>query len=153
MPRYLRVALYDMIETHPSTLMFVFYRRVLVLSGSTLNILFNLFRVVGPPVWIPIKWNLGFLALNAVMVMLLLMEIEEAEELAKDPEQVSEPNLTRSDAVTCQEQDAAPGRYFRCTMVETIRPPLRWQAGMTSRSIVLVWFLLNHTPQRVCYAP
>ncbi|CAM9451337.1 unnamed protein product, partial [Hapterophycus canaliculatus] len=61
--------------------------RVLVLSGSTLNILFNLFRVVGPPVWIPIKWNLGFLALNAVMVLLLLMEIEEAEELAKDPEQ------------------------------------------------------------------
>ncbi|CAM9770905.1 unnamed protein product [Ectocarpus sp. 4 AP-2014] len=61
--------------------------RVLVLSGSTLNIMFNMFRVVGPPVWIPIKWNVGFLALNAVMVLLLMNEREEAEELGKDPEQ------------------------------------------------------------------
>ncbi|CAN0282217.1 unnamed protein product, partial [Ectocarpus sp. 8 AP-2014] len=61
--------------------------RVLVLSGSTLNIMFNMFRVVGPPVWIPIKWNVGFLALNAAMVLLLMNEREEAEELGKDPEQ------------------------------------------------------------------
>lgn len=60
-----------------------------MLSGSTLNILFNLFRVVGPPVWIPIKWNIGFLALNAVMVVLLMRERGEAEELGTDPEQVS----------------------------------------------------------------
>lgn len=64
--------------------------RVLVLSGSTLNILFNLFRVVGPPVWIPIKWNMGFLALNALMILLLTRERGEAEELGKDPEQVGE---------------------------------------------------------------
>lgn len=64
------------------------YCRILVLSGSTLNIMFNMFRVVGPPVWIPIKWNVGFLALNAVMVLLLMNEREEAEELGKDPEQV-----------------------------------------------------------------
>ena len=38
--------------------------------------------------WIPIKWNAGFLALNAVMVVLLAREREEAEELSKDPEQV-----------------------------------------------------------------
>ncbi|CAM9748328.1 unnamed protein product [Scytosiphon promiscuus] len=61
--------------------------RFLVGCGSTLNIMFNLFRVVGPPVWIPIKWNAGFLALNAVMVMLLMRERKEAEELGKDPEQ------------------------------------------------------------------
>lgn len=60
-----------------------------MLSGSTLNILFNLFRVVGPPVWIPIKWNIGFLALNALMIVLLMRERGEAEELGKDPEQVS----------------------------------------------------------------
>ncbi|CAM9562536.1 unnamed protein product [Pylaiella littoralis] len=69
------------IETDPLTL------RYLVASGSTLNIMFNLFRVVGPPVWIPIKWNAGFLALNALMVILMLREIQEAEELKKDPEQ------------------------------------------------------------------
>ena len=63
--------------------------RYLVACGSTLNVMFNLFRVVGPPVWIPIKWNAGFLALNAVMVVLLAREREEAEELSKDPEQVS----------------------------------------------------------------
>lgn len=60
----------------------------MVASGSTLNIMFNLFRVVGPPVWIPIKWNAGFLALNALMVILMLRERQEAEELGKDPEQV-----------------------------------------------------------------
>ncbi|CAN0431556.1 unnamed protein product, partial [Hapterophycus canaliculatus] len=49
--------------------------------------MFNLFRVVGPPVWIPIKWNAGFLALNAVMVMLLMRERKEAERLGEDPEQ------------------------------------------------------------------
>ncbi|CAM9748259.1 unnamed protein product [Scytosiphon promiscuus] len=61
--------------------------RFLVGCGSTLNIMFNLFRVVGPPVWIPIKWNAGFLALNAVMVMLLMRERTEAERLGEDPEQ------------------------------------------------------------------
>ena len=45
--------------------------------------------MVGPPVWIPIKWNIGFLALNAVMVVLLMRERGEAEQLGKDPEQVS----------------------------------------------------------------
>ena len=63
--------------------------RYLVACGSTLNVMFNLFRVVGPPVWIPIKWNAGFLALNAMMVVLLMREREEAEQLGKDPEQVS----------------------------------------------------------------
>ncbi|CAM9853634.1 unnamed protein product, partial [Ectocarpus fasciculatus] len=61
--------------------------RYLVACGSTLNVMFNLFRVVGPPVWIPIKWNAGFLALNTIMVLFLLKERQEAEELGKDPEQ------------------------------------------------------------------
>ncbi|CAM9562606.1 unnamed protein product [Pylaiella littoralis] len=63
--------------------------RFLVGCGSTLNVMFNLFRVVGPPVWIPIKWNALFLAMNAVMVALLLKEREQAEQLGKDPEQAA----------------------------------------------------------------
>ncbi|CAM9173472.1 unnamed protein product [Ectocarpus sp. 8 AP-2014] len=64
-------------------------RRYLVACGSTLNVMFNLFRVVGPPVWIPIKWNAGFLLLNTIMVILLMNERQEADRLKEDPEQAS----------------------------------------------------------------
>lgn len=88
------------------------YCRVLVLSGSTLNIMFNMFRVVGPPVWIPIKWNVGFLALNAVMVLLLMNEREEAEELGKDPEQVCTLLLYAACTLQCRSFS------HRCTYYE-----------------------------------
>lgn len=100
-------------ETAATILLAVAISRVLVLSGSTLNVMFNLFRVVGPPVWIPIKWNIGFLALNALMIVLLMRERGEAEELGKDPEQVNFGHQERSTSqlVSCIQPRLFAGRH------------------------------------------
>ncbi|CAM9494534.1 unnamed protein product [Ectocarpus sp. 13 AM-2016] len=59
--------------------------RELVVAGSSLNLFFSYYRT--PPLWISIKWNLFFLAINAALIGAMWKEKEDAEEFGKDPEQ------------------------------------------------------------------
>ncbi|CAM9748116.1 unnamed protein product [Scytosiphon promiscuus] len=59
--------------------------RWLVLGGSSLGLLFSYYR--HPPLLISIKWLSLTLMLNTALIAVLWNEREEAEELAKDPEQ------------------------------------------------------------------
>lgn len=57
-----------------------------MVGGSSLNLFFSYYRT--PPLWISIKWNLFFLAINAALIGVMWKEREDAEEFRKDPEQV-----------------------------------------------------------------
>lgn len=57
-----------------------------MICGSSLNLFFSYYR--SPPLWISIKWNALFLAINAALIALMWKEDKDAEEHGKDPEQV-----------------------------------------------------------------
>lgn len=57
-----------------------------MITGSSLNLFFSYYRT--QPLWISIKWNALFLAINAALVGLMWKERQAAEELGEDPEQV-----------------------------------------------------------------
>ncbi|CAM9362141.1 unnamed protein product, partial [Hapterophycus canaliculatus] len=59
--------------------------REIVICGSSLNLFFSYYR--SPPLWISIKWNALFLAINAALIALMWKEDKDAEEHGKDPEQ------------------------------------------------------------------
>jgi len=54
--------------------------RSLAMGGISLSILFQYFRAI--PLWIPIRWNGLFLAINGVMVAVLVKERDEANRMA-----------------------------------------------------------------------
>lgn len=60
--------------------------RELVITGCSLNLFFSYYRI--QPLWISIKWNALFLAINAALLGLMWKEQQDAEELGEDPEQV-----------------------------------------------------------------
>lgn len=77
--------------SHACTMCFVIChfalgRRELVITGSSLNLFFSYYRA--QPLWISIKWNTLFLAINAALLGLMWKEGKDAEELGKNPEQV-----------------------------------------------------------------
>ena len=56
--------------------------RLFAASGMSLSIIFQYYRE--KPLWIPIRWNVLFLAINASMVAALLMERAEADHMSPD---------------------------------------------------------------------
>lgn len=56
--------------------------RIYAFSGITLSIIFQYYREI--PLWIPIQWNSLFLLINATMIILLLIEENEALNIPKD---------------------------------------------------------------------
>lgn len=60
----------------------IFYLRVYAATGITLSIIFQYYRE--KPLWIPIKWNFLFLAINTIMISFMLLEANEVNSLSHD---------------------------------------------------------------------
>ena len=63
-----------------------------MITGSSLNLFFSYYRT--QPLWISIKWNALFLAINAALLGLMWKERQDAEELGEDPEKVTRNSLS-----------------------------------------------------------
>jgi hypothetical protein len=67
--------------------------RIFAISGISLSVVFQYYRE--KPLWIPIRWNSLFLAINAVMILLLLKENIDADNIP-DEEKVLYETLFQS---------------------------------------------------------
>ena len=56
--------------------------RLFAATGMSLSIIFQYYRE--KPLWIPIRWNLLFIMINATMTALLLKEQSDADHMSKD---------------------------------------------------------------------
>lgn len=65
--------------------------RILSMAASGLGIVFQYYRPI--PLWIPIRWNVLFLAINATMIGLLLQERHLANTMSDEMEQMYKDGL------------------------------------------------------------
>jgi hypothetical protein len=60
--------------------------RLFAATGMSLSIIFQYYRE--KPLWIPIRWNLLFIMINATMIALLLKEESDADHMSKDEKEL-----------------------------------------------------------------
>lgn len=60
--------------------------RLFAATGMSLSIIFQYYRE--KPLWIPIRWNLLFIIINATMTGLLLKEEADADHMSKDEKEL-----------------------------------------------------------------
>ena len=60
--------------------------RLYALSGITLSIIFQYYRE--RPLWIPIRWNTLFLAINCMMILYLLKDFNDADNITDEQKEI-----------------------------------------------------------------
>lgn len=60
--------------------------RIFAASGMSLSIIFQYYRE--KPLWIPIRWNLLFILINATMIASLLKEEADADSMPKEEKEL-----------------------------------------------------------------
>jgi CRP-like cAMP-binding protein len=113
--------------------------RLFAATGMSLSIIFQYYRE--KPLWIPIRWNLLFIMINATMIALLLKEESDADHMSKDEKELFKNFFQRRGILSIRLRTAVSHSEYNIPVLSVYVRLLSYLLHTTSLTLLSFSFL------------